>query len=83
MFNVGPLELVIVWVGFLMPVLIAIDSFLKKIPFLRDTYDPSDPVKWFFFTLFLWCVVAPFYLYHRFRILRHRRKEDSEDQNAS
>lgn len=78
MFGMGQFELVIVWIGFLAPVLVAIDSSLKKIPFLRETYHPSDPVKWFFFTFFLWCVVVPFYLYHRHRTLVRRASGDED-----
>lgn len=76
--NLTHFEMLLVWIGFLSPVVVAIDASIQKIPFLRDTYEPSDPVKWFFFTFFLWCLVAPYYLFHRWQVRKARRasKED-------
>lgn len=71
--GVSWVEVLVVWSGIVVTIVVALDSVLKKIPW-RNRFAPTDPVKWYFFSYFVWFIALPVYLLHRRHILRSRHE---------
>lgn len=69
--RVSWLEVAVVWTGLLVTLLIGVDSAVRKIPW-RDRYVPTDSVKWYFLSYFVWIVALPMYLLRRRKTLKNR-----------